>query len=81
MIVAILFVKAVGFGALAGILSLSVASVGFIGKLFAGQRVPVIEEKIIRLDGVAVLYALGVSVAIGLGLLQSINIRQGRAEW
>lgn len=35
VIVAILFVKAVGFGALAGILSLTVASVGFIGKLFA----------------------------------------------
>jgi phosphonate transport system permease protein len=35
VIVAILFVKAVGFGALAGILALMVASVGFIGKLFA----------------------------------------------
>jgi len=33
VIVAILFVKAVGFGALAGILALSVASIGFIGKL------------------------------------------------
>lgn len=35
VIVAILFVKAVGFGALAGILALVVASIGFIGKLFA----------------------------------------------
>jgi phosphonate transport system permease protein len=35
VIVAILFVKAVGFGALAGILALVVASVGFAGKLFA----------------------------------------------
>ncbi|MCX7892012.1 MAG: phosphonate ABC transporter, permease protein PhnE [Burkholderiales bacterium] len=35
VIVAILFVKAVGFGALAGILALVVASVGFVGKLFA----------------------------------------------
>jgi phosphonate transport system permease protein len=35
MIVAILFVKAVGFGALAGILALIIASVGFIGKLLA----------------------------------------------
>ncbi|MBI3899220.1 MAG: phosphonate ABC transporter, permease protein PhnE [Gammaproteobacteria bacterium] len=35
VIVAILFVKAVGFGALAGVLSLMVATVGFIGKLFA----------------------------------------------
>ncbi len=35
VIVAIVFVKAVGFGALAGILTLTVASLGFIGKLFA----------------------------------------------
>jgi len=35
VIVAILFVKAVGFGALAGVLALVVASIGFIGKLFA----------------------------------------------
>jgi phosphonate transport system permease protein len=33
VIVAIVFVKAVGFGALAGILALTVASIGFIGKL------------------------------------------------
>ena len=35
VIVGILFVKAIGFGALAGVLTLVVASVGFIGKLFA----------------------------------------------
>lgn len=35
VIVAILFVKAVGFGALAGILALILASMGFISKLFA----------------------------------------------
>ena len=35
VIVAILFVKAVGFGALAGILALTIASIGFAGKLFA----------------------------------------------
>ena len=35
VIVAILFVKAVGFGALAGILALALGSIGFIGKLFA----------------------------------------------
>jgi phosphonate transport system permease protein len=35
VIVAILFVKAVGFGALAGILALIVASCGFVSKLFA----------------------------------------------
>ena len=35
VIVAILFVKAVGFGALAGILALIVATMGFVAKLFA----------------------------------------------
>ncbi|MDE1076963.1 ABC transporter permease subunit, partial [Escherichia coli] len=35
VIIAILFVKAVGFGALAGILTLVFASNGFIAKLFA----------------------------------------------
>ena len=35
VIIAILFVKAVGFGALAGILTLTVASIGFVAKLFA----------------------------------------------
>ena len=33
VIVAILFVKAVGFGALAGMLALTIASLGFLGKL------------------------------------------------
>jgi len=35
VIVAIIFVKAVGFGAIAGICALVVGSIGFIGKLFA----------------------------------------------
>jgi phosphonate transport system permease protein len=35
VIVAIVFVKAVGFGALAGVFALTVASIGFVGKLFA----------------------------------------------
>jgi len=35
VIVAILFVKAVGFGALAGVLALIVSTLGFVGKLFA----------------------------------------------
>ncbi len=35
VIVAILFVKAIGFGALAGVAALTVASMGFIAKLFA----------------------------------------------
>ena len=44
VIVAIVFVKAVGFGALAGILALTVASVGFIGKLFT-EAVEEISDK------------------------------------
>ena len=40
VIVAILFVKAVGFGALAGVLALIISSMGFVSKLFA----EVIEE-------------------------------------
>jgi len=35
VIVAIVFVKAVGFGALAGVFALTIAGVGFVGKLFA----------------------------------------------
>ena len=35
IIVAILFVKAIGFGALAGVMALIVGSIGFISKLFA----------------------------------------------
>jgi phosphonate transport system permease protein len=35
IIVAIIFVKAIGFGALAGILALILASIGFVAKLFA----------------------------------------------
>jgi len=35
VITAIMFVKAVGFGPLAGILALTVATIGFVGKLFA----------------------------------------------
>jgi phosphonate transport system permease protein len=37
VIVAILFVKAVGFGPLAGILTLTVYSIGFVGKLLAEE--------------------------------------------
>ncbi len=57
VIVAIIFVKAVGFGALAGVLALSVASVGFIGKLFTEA----IEE--ISLKQVEAVRASGASFA------------------
>ena len=53
VIVAILFVKAVGFGALAGILALTVASVGFIGKLFteAIEEISAKEVEAVRATG------------------------------
>jgi phosphonate transport system permease protein len=35
VIVAILFVKAIGFGVLAGVAALTIASIGFIAKLFS----------------------------------------------
>jgi phosphonate transport system permease protein len=44
VIVAIVFVKAVGFGALAGILALTVASIGFLGKL-ATEAIEEISQK------------------------------------
>lgn len=53
MIVAILFVKAVGFGALAGVLALIVASIGFIGKLFAEaiEEISIKQVEAIRATG------------------------------
>ena len=53
VIVAILFVKAVGFGALAGILALTVASIGFIGKLFteAVEEISVKQVEAVRATG------------------------------
>jgi phosphonate transport system permease protein len=53
VIVAILFVKAVGFGALAGILALTVASVGFLGKLFteAIEEISLKQVEAVRASG------------------------------
>lgn len=53
VIVAILFVKAVGFGALAGILALTVASIGFIGKLFteAVEEISIKQVEAVRATG------------------------------
>ena len=71
VIVAILFVKAVGFGALAGILALTVASVGFIGKLFAEA----IEE--ISLKQVEAVRATGAGFAnvLAYGVLPQVFSR------
>jgi phosphonate transport system permease protein len=53
VIIAILFVKAVGFGALAGILALTVASIGFVAKLFAEaiEEISMKEVEAIRATG------------------------------
>jgi phosphonate transport system permease protein len=71
VIVAILFVKAVGFGALAGILALTVASIGFIGKLFAEA----IEE--ISLNAVEAVRATGAPFGslIAFGVLPQVFAR------
>ena len=71
VIVAILFVNAVGFGALAGILTLTVASIGFIGKLFAEA----IEE--ISLKQVEAVRATGAPFAsvLAYGVLPQVMSR------
>jgi phosphonate transport system permease protein len=53
VVVEILVVKAVGFGALAGILALTVASIGFIGKLFteAIEEVSIKQVEAVRAAG------------------------------
>jgi len=68
VIVAIVFVKAVGFGALAGICALVVASVGFVGKLFAEA----IEE--ISLKQVEAVRATGASFmnVIAFGVMPQV---------
>ena len=71
VIIAILFVKAVGFGALAGILALTVASIGFVAKLFAEA----IEE--ISLKQVEAIRATGASFAnvIAYGVMPQVLTR------
>jgi phosphonate transport system permease protein len=71
VIVAILCVKAVGFGALAGILALTMASIGFIGKLFTEA----IEE--ISLKQVEAVRATGAPFAsvLAFGVLPQVFSR------
>ena len=71
VIMAILFVKAAGFGALAGILALVVGSIGFIAKLFAEA----IEE--ISLKQVEAVRATGASFAnvLTYGVLPQVLAR------
>jgi phosphonate transport system permease protein len=64
VIVAIIFVKAVGFGALAGVLALTVASIGFVAKLFAEaiEEISLKQVEAVRSTGASfmnvVLYAV-----------------------
>lgn len=64
VIVAILFVKAVGFGALAGVLALAVASVGFVGKLFteAIEEISAKQVEAVRATGAPFLSVVGFGV-------------------
>lgn len=60
IIVAILFVKGVGFGALAGILALIVASIGFIAKLFAEavEEISLKQVEAVRASGASFMSTL-----------------------
>ncbi|RDD62468.1 phosphonate ABC transporter, permease protein PhnE [Ferruginivarius sediminum] len=79
VIVAILFVKAVGFGPLAGILTLTVYSIGFVGKLLA-ERIEEIDwgqVEAVRAAGAGYFKVLFFAVfpqimprQIGLGIYQ-----------
>jgi phosphonate transport system permease protein len=60
IIVAILFVKAIGFGALAGVMALIVASIGFISKLFAEaiEEISLKQVEAVRATGAGFLSVL-----------------------
>jgi len=64
VIVAILFVKAVGFGALAGILALIVASLGFVSKLLAEavEEMSMKQVEAVRATGASFLAVVVMSV-------------------
>jgi phosphonate ABC transporter permease subunit PhnE len=64
VIVAILFVKAVGFGAMAGILALALATVGFTGKLFtdAIEEISMKPLEAVRATGASFLNVLTFAV-------------------
>ncbi|SHJ06277.1 phosphonate transport system permease protein [Roseomonas rosea] len=79
VIVAILFVKAIGFGALAGICALVIASIGFVAKLFAEavEEISMKQVEAVRSTGAStmavLLYAVLPQVAsrfVGFSLYQ-----------
>lgn len=65
VIVAILFVKAVGFGALAGILALTIASIGFLGKLMteAIEEISLKQVEAVRATGAPFMSVVTYAVA------------------
>ncbi len=71
VITAILFVKAVGFGALAGVLALVVASMGFISKLFAEA----IEEMSLKQVEAVRATGAGFFNVLIMGVLPQVNAR------
>jgi phosphonate transport system permease protein len=64
VIVAIIFVKAVGFGAMAGILALAVATIGFIGKLFTDsvEEISMKQIEAVRATGASFMNVLAYGV-------------------
>lgn len=71
VITAILFVKAVGFGALAGVLALVLASMGFISKLFAEA----IEEMSLKQVEAVRATGAGFFNVLIMGVLPQVNAR------
>ena len=60
VIVGIVFVKAIGFGPLAGVMTLTIASIGFIGKLFteAIEEISLKQVEAVRATGASFLNVL-----------------------
>jgi phosphonate transport system permease protein len=87
VIVAILFVKAIGFGALAGVAALTIASMGFIAKLFAEaiEEISMKQVEAVRATGAGLgavlLYAVLPQVASALHGLLPLPARQQPAEF
>ncbi|MEO7115491.1 MAG: phosphonate ABC transporter, permease protein PhnE [Caldimonas sp.] len=71
VIVAILFVKAIGFGAAPGILALIVASIGFVSKLFAEaiEEISLKQVEAVRATGAGFLHI------VIYGVLPQVNAR------
>ncbi|HUR41930.1 MAG TPA: phosphonate ABC transporter, permease protein PhnE [Verrucomicrobiae bacterium] len=64
VILAIVFVKAIGFGAVAGVMALVVASIGFIGKLFAEaiEEISMKQVEAVRATGASFMNVIAFAV-------------------